>query len=227
MKKLRPSLKVYVFDLDDTLYDESLFVQGGTRSVLKWLADSYNLELESLFKLMDSVTSAFPRNEWYQRLIEKAGIPFSQELINKMIEVYRDHLPSISLFPDSASFLTRIRAKEGNFLGLITDGIVSVQELKAKSLGLQKIMDLLVFTWNKGCEFQKPHPWSFEYIEKKAGLSGAECCYFGNDPGKDFLTPNRLGWNTVCIRRNKENKIVTPNHEYMAQFEISSFDEIN
>jgi len=227
MKKvLPPSLKIYVFDLDDTLYDEPEFVQGGTKSVLKWLADYYELEYQPLHELMNSVTTAFPRNEWYQKLIEKAGIPYSQELINRMVDIYRNHTPNIHLPLDSSSFLSKIRSKEGVYLGLITDGMVSVQELKVKSLGLHKIIDLSVFTWNKGQEFQKPHPWSFKYIEEKTAASGVECCYFGNDSSKDFLAPNSLGWSTVCICRNVENRIAAPNRKYMAQIEISSFDDI-
>jgi putative hydrolase of the HAD superfamily len=227
MKKLlSSSLRVFVFDLDDTLYDESLFVQGGTNTVLEWLAAQYSLELQSLNKLMDSITKSFPRSEWYQRLIEKAGIRPSQELIDKMVEIYRNHTPDIHLPLDSSSFLSKIRSKEGVYLGLITDGMVSVQELKAKRLGLHKIMDLSVFTWNKGQEFQKPHPWSFKYIEKKSGAFATECCYFGNDPVKDFLAPNRLGWSTVCICRNGKNRIAASNKKYMAQIEISSFEEL-
>ena len=103
MKKvLPPSLRIYVFDLDDTLYDEPEFVRGGTKSMLKWLADYYELEYQPLHELMNSVTTAFHRNEWYQKLIEKAGIPYSQELINKMVDIYRNHTPDIHLPLDSS-----------------------------------------------------------------------------------------------------------------------------
>ena len=223
---LPSSLKVYVFDLDDTLYDESEFVLGGTKSVLEWLANYSKLEYQSLYELMNSVSVAFPRNEWYQKLTEKAGIPCSPELIDRMVDIYRNHTPNIHLPLDSSSFLSTIRNRKGVHLGLITDGQVSVQELKAKSLGLHKIMDLSVFTWNKGPELQKPHPWSFKYIEEKTAASGAACCYFGNDPSKDFLAPNSLGWSTVCICRNGKNRIAAPEKKYMAQIEITSFDEL-
>lgn len=78
IKILPASLKVYVFDLDDTLYDESLFVQGGTKRVLKWLSDHYAIQFQLLHTLMNSVVTEFPRNEWYQRLLDKTGIPYSK-----------------------------------------------------------------------------------------------------------------------------------------------------
>ncbi|UCG70653.1 MAG: HAD family hydrolase, partial [Thermoplasmata archaeon] len=186
-----------MFDLDDTLYDESQFVRGGTKAVLEWLALRYDLKLPSLLKTMSSITAIFPRDEWYQKLIEKMGISFSQGLIDEMVEVYRNHLPHLRLFSDATRFLPKIRRKKGVMLGIITDGIVSVQKSKVRSLGLSKIMDLQIFTWSKGIEYQKPHSWAFEYVEKKTGSSGAECCYFGNDPRKDFFAANRLSWKTV------------------------------
>lgn len=227
IKIIPASLKVYVFDMDDTLYDESLFVQGGTKRVLKWLSENYAIEFQLLDTQMNSVVTEFPRNEWYQRLLDKTGIPYSKELINTLIEIYRNHAPCLHLHPDSASFLTKIRKEEGAFLGLITDGMVSVQKVKAKCLGLDDMMDLSIFTWEKGEKFQKPHPWSFKYIEEKTGATGTECCYFGNDVTKDFLAPNKLGWHTVCICRNGGKRAAAPDRTYMAQDDINSFDEIS
>jgi putative hydrolase of the HAD superfamily len=222
-----PFVKTYLFDLDNTLYDESLFVQRGTKAVLEWLALRYGFKLPSLLKMMNSITATFLRDEWYQKLTEKVGIPHSQKLIDEMVEIYRHHLPHIRLFPDAARFLTKIRRRKGVILGIITDGMVSVQKLKVSSLGIQKMMDLQIFTWSKGIEYQKPHSWSFEYVEKKTGSSGTECCYFGDDPRKDFLAPNRLGWNTVCVRRHKSEEVSIPTQEHAAHIEIHSFDQIS
>jgi len=228
MKKVNlSSVRVFVFDLDDTLYDESLFVKGGTNAVLNYLTCRYHITTSTLYKMMNSIVSVFPRNVWYQKLLEKVGIPFSQELIDEMVEIYRTHPPNIQLFPDATHFIDRTKKKGDTFLGLITDGLVAVQKSKVRSLDLYKQMNLIIFTWNKGAEFQKPNTWSFKSIEKKSGASGIECCYFGNDPSKDFLAPNKLGWITVCIRRNRFGSVAIPSYEYAAQMEISSFDEIS
>lgn len=220
-------IKVFAFDLDDTLYDESLFVQKGTLAVLKWLVDRYNLDLQSLKGRMNSISKTYSRNEWYQKLLEETDIPLSHGLIEEMVEIYRTHPPNLHLFPDAATFLTRIKRKEGVFLGIITDGNVAVQESKVKGLGLDRIMDLSVFTWSKGAQFQKPHNWSFRLVEEHAKARGVDCCYFGNDPNKDFLAPNQLGWKTVCINRGNSHKIKYPSQEYATHVEINSFDAIS
>lgn len=228
MKKVDlSSVRVFVFDLDDTLYDESLFVKGGTKAVLSYLTCRYHITTSALCKAMDSIVLAFSRNVWYQKLLEKFDILLTQELIDEMVKIYRTHSPNIQLFSDATHFIDRAKKEGNSFLGLITDGLVSVQESKVKGLNLHEQMNLIIFTWNKGIEFQKPNAWSFKSIEKESGASGIECCYFGNDPSKDFLAPNKLGWVTVCVHRNKFGSVSISNREYVAQMEISSFDEIS
>lgn len=228
MKKFDFSaIRVFVFDLDDTLFDESLFARRGTYVVLKWLARYYGLEYKFLREKMHIICKTYPRNLWYQKLMEHAGIPFSRDVLDKMVEIYRNHHPRIHLYTDAHNFLARIKKKAGTFIGLITDGMVSVQKLNVSSLELSGILDISIFTWERGSKFQKPDPWSFKYIENLPDIISKECCYFGNDPNKDFFAPNCLGWSTVCIYRDENKKLLPPSQEYAAQMTVKSFDEIN
>jgi len=223
------TIRTYVFDLDNTLYDESLFVQGGTSSVINWTAGKFFIKEDILRAAMDSIMCCYPRGEWYQRYLEKLKIQYTEDLIDKMVDIYRKHTPNINLFPDAKKILIKIKkqkAMKGNiFLALITDGLVFVQKSKVNALGLNKVMDECVFTWAKGPEYQKPHAWSFEFIEKKTNTSGEECCYFGNDERKDFLAPNRLGWKTVGILR-EDKKPLNIGREYEPLWYVSSFDDL-
>jgi putative hydrolase of the HAD superfamily len=220
------SIKVFIFDLDDTLYDESFFVQGGTRAVLEFMASRYASGYDLLNENMKSIMIEYPRSEWYQKLIERMEIPFSQELVNKMISIYRNHRPALQLYQDAQRFISEIRKRKDTFLGIITDGFVSVQRSKVTSLCLDKLMNRLIFTWEKGIEYQKPHSWSFECIENETGLTGEICCYFGNDSRKDFLAPNVLGWKTVCVSHEGITAFPASTKNHAAQVEIGSFDEI-
>ena len=57
-------------------------------------------------------------------------------------------------------------------------------------------------------EFHKPHPRSYEYIEAKIGAPGDRFVYVGDNPAKDFITPNQRGWLSVQVVR--ENTIHDP-----------------
>jgi putative hydrolase of the HAD superfamily len=220
------SVRAYVFDLDDTLYDASMFVRGGTNSVLKWLTVRYDLDLSLLRDDMAGISKVYPRSQWYQKLLAKIGVPCSEELVNEMVHIYRTHPATLRLFPDAHRLLYRLKRKQGFFTGLITDGDVSVQKLKVASLGLNERIHLCIFTWWKGIEYQKPHTWAYEHIEKRLGISGKTCCYFGNNPAKDFLAANKLGWVTVNVCRDGREQFDHLDKEYLAQYTISSFDEI-
>lgn len=83
---------------------------------------------------------------------------FPEMFLDKMVEIYRSHHPRIHFYTDAHNFLTRIKKKAGTFIGLITDGMVSVQKLKVSSLELNGILDISIFTWERGSKFQKPDP---------------------------------------------------------------------
>jgi putative hydrolase of the HAD superfamily len=222
-------IQAFVFDLDDTLYDEESFVRGGTNAVIEWTSNHFGMNHKELSAMMNPIMQSLPRNEWYQRMLEEANIEWSQGTIDKMVDIYRKHQPNIHLFPDASDFLRRItHIKEKLpkiFTGIITDGNDAVQEAKIFALELDELIDVCILTWRKGVEYQKPHIWSFRQIEKITGIFGTRCCYFGNDLTKDFLGPNQLGWETVYISRNKK-KIDVPNNIYSARWAVSNFGDI-
>lgn len=226
---LPSSIRTFVFDLDNTLYDESLFVLGGTSYVIAWIANQFSINQKYLHSVMDSIMENYPRGEWYQRLLERLRIPYSEKVLSKMISIYRNHVPNLRLYKDAENFLESIRwlreKRNGIKIALISDGLIHVQESKVKALGLRKIMDECIFTWEKGSEFQKPHKWAFESIESRTGTSGKLCCYFGDDQSKDFFAPRELGWQSVCLLRGKEIKS-SFDREFTPLFYVDTFEDI-
>jgi putative hydrolase of the HAD superfamily len=54
--------------------------------------------------------------------------------------------------------------------------------------------------------------------------------YIADNPNKDFITPNKLGWTTICLLdrgQNVHEQIFTNSIEFNPHFVIKSFDEIN
>jgi len=52
-----------------------------------------------------------------------------------------------------------------------------------------------------GRESWKPSPAGYRRIAEQLGVAHAACAYVADNPAKDFLTPNALGWRTVQWRR--------------------------
>ena len=48
----------------------------------------------------------------------------------------------------------------------------------------------------------KPHPMAFERVAAAIGVPGDRFVYVGDNPAKDFVAPNAMGWTTVQIVRD-------------------------
>jgi putative hydrolase of the HAD superfamily len=112
--------------------------------------------------------------------------------------VYRSHAPSLRPREGVCEALKGLVAR-GARLALVSDGYLEVQRRKWASLRLPFDFHPTVFTDERGREFWKPHPWSFELV-MQAHPRASRFVYVGDNPVKDFIAPNRLGWTTVMVR---------------------------
>ena len=116
-----------------------------------------------------------------------------------MIDLYRSHAPTISLYDDAQAALTRLGARFS--LGIITDGAAVMQEAKVAALSLRTRVDFVVLTDELGPGFGKPHPRAFELMAERLEIDPTACVYIGDNAAKDFVAPNALGWMTIRIVR--------------------------
>lgn len=189
-------IKAVVFDLDDTLYPEAQFVTSGFDAVDSWLAaqevmrdfSSYAMELFHQGR----------RGNIFNLVLDQLGIAYDDALIQSMVRVYREHEPTIEPFEDALSVLRDLSC---HWLGLISDGFYISQRNKLNSLGLQTFFDFVVLTDQYGRDCWKPNPFAFKMIMEKTGFSAEEHVYVADNPGKDFVAPNALGWKTVQVKR--------------------------
>jgi putative hydrolase of the HAD superfamily len=200
-----------IFDLDDTLYLERDFVMSGFRAVAKWMSDE--IDLHGFDLTCKSLFDNGQRTKIFDTAIIHHKLPVS--FLDTLVEIYRNHKPDISLAIDAKKYLATASSKKK--FGLITDGHLVTQLAKIKSLNLEQIIDVIICTDVWGKPYWKPHPLSFETIERHFKLSGASLAYVADNPKKDFLTPRGRGWCTVQIcRRERVNTFRAPNGEYRA-----------
>jgi putative hydrolase of the HAD superfamily len=194
------SQQAIVFDLDDTLYPERQFVFSGYRAV----ADAFSRRLDASFDLMTRMGELFDtpdRSRVFNVIVGEAGVPpaDADALVAEMIATYRSHRPQIQLHPDADTALTRLR---GRFrLGLISDGPLEMQNNKIDALGLRSRFDEIILTDKWGSQYWKPHPRAFEEMARRLAVPPQCCLYVADNPAKDFVAPNALGWRTLWIKR--------------------------
>lgn len=192
-------LRLIVFDLDDTLYPERDYVHSGFEAV----ARAFEAELRPPFDLaarMEQVFESGNRGHVFDTVLTDLDRPREPALIQRMVDVYRDHPPHIRLFADADAALNRLT---GRFkLALLSDGFLAAQRRKVDALGLTERIDSVVLTDELGRDYWKPDPRAFESLASGFKLGGRQCAYVADNPSKDFVAPNALGWLSVMVRRS-------------------------
>ena len=189
-----------MFDLDDTLYPERAFAFSGFDAVVERFGQRLGwgqAEAERMRQLFDSDR----RSTVFNAMLEEADVESGEQttLIADMVAAYREHSPRITLHADAERALARFHGRYR--LGIISDGFLDTQQAKVDSLGLADRVDQVVLTDRWGRDHWKPDPMGFEHLAAELRVPHQSCIYVADNPTKDFIAPNRLGWRTVQIHR--------------------------
>lgn len=205
--------KALVLDLDDTLYAEIDFLYSGYEHIAK------RLEPEHWEPLFTQLVERYHAGEnAFQFLTEKY-----QVTLNTLLEWYRFHSPNISLFKNVVEILNQLQP-EYKF-AVITDGRSITQRNKLKALKLENLLDYVVISEEIGSE--KPALQNYQAVEN--ALQCDKYIYIGDNPKKDFVTPNKLGWETICLRdkgRNIHKQDFNIQPEFLPHLYLSEWSEL-
>ena len=189
------AIRAVVFDLDDTLFRERDYVLSGLLAVAERLG-----QRDKFARWMWQQFQAGRRGDIFDALNEHFGLGLARADIAALVELYRTHRPRIRPCRGVVGLLRTLRRK-GRRLGLLTDGYLPAQELKLSALGLEPLFHAVVFTEQLGREAWKPSTVGFEHIRRRLAVPHRACAYVADNPAKDFLAPNELGWLTIQWRR--------------------------
>lgn len=212
-----------IFDLDDTLYPEKEFVYSGFQKVSEYVSKKFKLKKSDVFRFLLKNFEKGSRKKNFDVLIEKFKI---EEDVKNLIQIYRNHKPKIHLYPDSRYALKKLKDKKIK-IALITDGVPKVQSNKIKALDIEKIFDLIVIN-DLRKNIAKKDKKGFETIIKKLKVKPSECIFVGDNPEKDFVAANQMGFVSVRILR-KEGiyKSLKNNARYPPDFTIKNMRYLN
>lgn len=211
---------VVVFDLDDTLYKEIDFLKSAFREIGEYLEKQFvlNAPYDELIGYYHQGKDAFQEIIYsYQLSIDK----------NILVKMYRAHQPSLCLDGDTRQALQGLKNKKYH-LGIITDGRSVSQRNKIKALGLKEFIDKENILISDEIGHQKPDEYAFRWMEER--YKGCDFIYVGDNPEKDFVAPNRLGWETICLMddgRNIHGQNFNLPMEYLPKKKIYAFSELD
>lgn len=209
-------IRLVIFDLDDTLYPEIQFVYSGFLKVSEYLSKKFNRSKKDFFRFLVSSFEKGIRGNNFDLLLEEFDI---NEDINTLVQIYRNHYPKISLYPDSKYILEYLRIR-GFKIALITDGYLTTQLNKINALGIWRYFDKIVIN-DISLGIDKKKEEGFLEVLNALNVDPNNAIYIGDNPKKDFVVPNKLGMSSIrIIREEGIYKLVENNNQYPPKFII-------
>lgn len=208
-----------LLDLDDTLFLEEDFVRSGLQAIARSVAIRLGATEASIFDGLWYDFRRLGRTGMFDRLL--AGHAVEGIAVSDLVAIYRQHTPTIALSDATAATLVRLRQRAP--LAIVTDGLVETQQRKVAALGVEALVDAVVYTW--ALDAPKPDPRGFLEACHQLGVAPAEAVIVGDDPFHDIEAARRGGMGCVRILTGRAREIPT-RHPPAAYREAGSLDGV-
>ena len=207
MKAWKP-VQNLIFDLDDTLYQRRDPYLAAFHACFGQIQ---GLDEDALFResriIGDEEYARRIRGEISMREMEvrrttrtlqKFGIPVTNEEAIRFERAYQEALKTIRVNAGMQKVLD-LAGKQGQFLGILTNGPRERQLGKFEALGLSRWIpkDRLVISSAVGAS--KPDPAIFRAMEERFCLDPESTCMIGDSEETDIRGAKRAGWHTILF----------------------------
>ena len=213
-------IEAIIFDVDNTLYDERQYVRSGFRAVSEYMAETLELNKDQLFRMLMSTFLKRGRGEVFNIVLEELSIK-NEETVQKMLNVYRNHPPIIKVFKDTKPILHKLRKRHR--LGIITDGVKRVQEIKIGALNIAGFFDVITYAVEYG---GKDNNDVFLATLEKLKTTPSHTIYVDDNPTNAFSVAKELGIHTVRMIKGEYGNTVPANEESKPAFEVRNLKVI-
>lgn len=196
------TLKLVLFDLDDTLCD-----YAGARAVRLRLAFSAAFaaasvsppnDMEAL--IAESIMLHPHGTDHFADLLARHGVtdPDAVAAARRWYQTNRFH--GLRLFPDALETLALVRAAGmSRKVGLITNGPADIQRAKIELLDLMRLVDFALISGELG--IAKPDPAIFQEALRLGNAGPEQTIFVGDSPEFDIAGARASGIRSVWINR--------------------------
>jgi putative hydrolase of the HAD superfamily len=193
-----------LFDLDDTLYAERRYVDGGFAAVAAFLSPLTGRSAEALTSRLIALHDEQGRGRLFDTLLAELGRIHDPDLVLACLLVYRTHTPILEPFPGVVEALATLRAA-GIRTGVVSDGHAATQHRKLAALpDVLDRLDAVVMTDDLGPGHAKPSPTPFRVAALLLGIRPVDAVYIANDRRKDFHGAREAGLRTIRVGRQPD-----------------------
>ncbi len=203
-----------LLDMDNTLYSERDYVLSGLTAIAEHLNSHDGINAIEALAYMVEILDHEGRGKIFNRTLEYYSLPSSDETIQALVQIYRNHKPSIRLY--DGVFETIHQLKSTYKLAIVTDGMTIMQQRKVAALSLDTLIDTIVYSWAE--DAPKPDPKGFQKALDLLGSTRQQAMIIGDNPVNDGEAAAALNIPFV--------QVMTDNHPHANNNAIESFNHL-
>lgn len=229
-------MNAFIFDVDDTLYDQLQPFAGAYHSMF-----SRDIDLYALFKsnrkysdevFVSSLRGEITMEEMYiyriSRCLEDFGLKISRQEALEFQRRYADGQQHIQMSKTIKKLLTLCTSScrqetELPVLGVITNGEGKHQQKKVDTLGITQWIPKEHILISGNFQMHKPDVAIFRQAEKLLQLDRENTWFIGDSFRNDILGAKKAGWHAVWLNRRNEtpsDKTVFPDYTVKTEEEL-------
>lgn len=219
------------FDIDATLLDHERAEELGAIEFLKASNEQLNLSASEFVKLWHGLSDKYFekfllkelsfQEQRRMRIKELFGHQLSNEQVDQKFEDYlKFYKANWAAFEDVIPCLEQLK-KQGNRLGVISNGDYHQQIEKLESINVKKYFDIIITSSVMGVS--KPNPTIFIEASSQAGVPIHESYYIGDRLETDAIASQKAGMKGIWL--NRKNK--TSHSGVMVIHSLSELRAIN
>lgn len=199
-------IRAILLDMDDTLYDERDYVLSGFRVVAEAISRASGEMADNIIADLVETLERYGRGHVFDVVVPRYLPNSSEALITDLVTVYREHVPTIELYAGVRELLAELRRSFK--LAVVTDGAAGMQRRKVAALGLESMVDSVVYCWEE--QAPKPATAGFAVALSSLGILPSEAVILGDNPAHDMLAGKMLGCRTIRVRTGRLATSPTP-----------------
>ena len=212
-----PRFDIVLFDLDDTLHDDTYAYQNAAEEVAREVAAEHGIdalalkaayiaEAEGFWHRLSpddlKVKLASLRASMWQAALDSVGMTDNPELAARSAERYNAYRTKyFTLFPGAVELLRALRDR-GLKLGIVTNGLSETHREKIALLRISEYFDAVFLSDEVG--MVKPDPLLFAHACRQLGGAPARSAMVGDRYDRDIAGAMKAGLYTIWLNVRNE-----------------------
>ena len=166
------------------------------------MACRYEANANVVYDVMQTDMARNKRGTAFNAALRAVGQPDEPVQVDALVNLYRQHVPTITLYPDADRFLGALSQGIPPLkMALVTDGLPLMQRSKVAALGLADRFNTIVYCWDLAAP--KPATAGFFQAAQSLGVEPCACAMIGDRVDHDMAPAKALGMHTIRVARGR------------------------